>query len=227
MSYAGLDQFKNQVDKVKADDDTNIQLLLDAASDGIDRILGRPIGSFVADSSASARVYVGNGLDYVFIDENVEVASVAVKDTYDATTYTAWASTDWNTAGGSPEFPDWNGLPYTFIQIAPGGDYSRFISGITRRSSGRRLRGYQRRRELPTIEVTAKWGFSVIAPNPIIEANIAQAARWYKRGKGSWAIIIGSGSMGTNRQKGSATAPLDPDIETMIKKTRYYVPAIG
>jgi len=56
----------------------------------------------------------------------------------------------------------------------PNGSYSVFTSGF--RNVGVR-KGYG----LPTVKVTAKWGFAVTVPPDIKQACIMTVARWYKQ----------------------------------------------
>lgn len=226
MSYATEAELRLQVERTGtqgAGASSNLQLLLDAASETIDGFCNRPDG-FVADSVASARVYAGTGGTVQLIDECVEITQVAVKDGITSATYRVWAATDWIPFTGDPKDPNFNRLPYTGIMVNPGGSRLLFISGrldawpgfqpILERAT---LRG------APTVQVTAKWGYSVAAPKRVQEACLAQAARWYKRGESSWADTLGSQDMGTLMFKKA----LDPDIEMMLVNGRLVRPAIG
>ena len=214
MAYATAAQFRDFIGKTSGTDDVAILACINAASNAIDSHCNRPDG-FVADDSASARVYPGRGLDYQYIDECVEITQVAVKDSPSDDDYTAWDVTDWIAFSGEPKNPDFNRLPYHAIMIAANGSYGVFTDGeyIVRAGFSRPK---ELRRRVPTIQVTAKWGYATECPDAIYTATVAQASRWWKRFKsGGFSDATVSSDMGTLafQLRGKA---LDPDIAMML-----------
>jgi hypothetical protein len=188
--------------------------LLDAASLSINRLCGRPDG-FVALTTATARIYAGSGTGVQDIDECTEVTLVAVKESITDTTYTSWAATDWVAASGSIYDPDFNTTPYTLLLTLPSGDYAVFTSGkyTTKEGFPPDLDARnQRSRGLPTVQVTAKWGFATTCPTDIREAALMQATRWYQRYRAGMADTVANAELGQllYRQQ------LDPDVAQIL-----------
>lgn len=221
MSYATAADLKTQINKTSAADDATLTAILAATERTVNLFCNRPDG-FEADAVASARRYAGSGKPYQSIDECVEITLVEVKNSPTDTTYTSWVAGDWIGFSGDPKDPNYNSLPYTMLMVDPTGDYAVFYSGsfVTRggfRPSTEVSRG------VPTVRVTAKWGYSVAVPADIKEACIMQAARWYKRLEGAMADALASGELGTLLYRQS----LDPDIKHILIGGRYVKPAIG
>lgn len=219
-TYATVSEFRTFTGKTLTTDDTEIGKLLDAAAEAINRYCKRPDG-FVADAAASARVYTGSGGPIQRIDECVSVSTVGVKDAPSDTTYTTWAaSTDYLAFGGDPERPDFQptakGKPYTGLLIAAGGSYSHFTSGTY---SGRA--GFKPTvnvsRGVPTVQVTARWGYAEQVPGDIKSACLMQAIRWYKRLQSAMADAVGNPEMGQLFYR----RVLDPDIEQILRQGGY------
>jgi hypothetical protein len=205
---------------------TWLTLLAQAASKVIDNFCNRQDG-FDAIAVATERVYVGRGTPYCHIDECVQVTSVAVKDSSSDTTYTAWTAPttnlagdgDWIAAAGSYKTPNYNTLPYTLLIVDPNGDEATFTDG---RYTG--LRGFRPTsdvvRGIPTVKVTARWGYSDLTPDPIKEAAIMQAARWFKRLQGSMADSLAAPEFGELMFR----RVLDPDIQLILVSARFVKP---
>lgn len=204
---------------------TALGILIAAAQQAIDNFCNRPDG-FIALTTATARVFAGRGKPWLYIDECTEVTAVAVKDAISDTSYTAWASDDYNEFSGGHEFPNYNRPPYTGLLVNPygTGGYSYFISGATGGSQGwpDPPTGAGEIRYLPTVQVTAKWGYATTVPDVIKQACITQAARWFKRGEASWADALASGDMGQLMYRQA----LDPDLKMMLHMGRYVRPAL-
>lgn len=198
-TYATLRLFKSYLEKTDTGDDGALNQLLGAASTAIDRYCKRPDG-FIAISTATARVYAGSGLAYQMIDECTSITTVAVKDSIDDTTYTTWATTDYDKAAGSRDTPDFNRTPYTVLFVKPDGDYSTFTSGAMGHIHA------------PTVSVTATWGYATSCPDEIETACIMQAARWWKRLQGAMADSLASPEMGQLMY----LKQLDPDIQQIL-----------
>ena len=223
-------QINKQGDTKAPDTDAALTLVIRAASRAIDKYCNREEGWFIADTEASARYYVGSGAAYQRIDENVEVTAVAVKDnaTDDEDSYTSWTvgtigtTTDADVfpATGDTKRPRYGKTPYTMLVAGLNGSYSYFTSGTFTA-----LRGFRPERDtsvgIPTVKVTAKWGYSVSVPYNVVEAAIIFSARVYKRGEGTWADAIANPDLGTLRFAQS----LDPDMRNMLSQFR--IPSIG
>lgn len=223
-SYASIAELRSQIDKTGTTgtgDPTNLQLLLDAATDAINGYTNHPDG-FVALSVATARTYNGEGGPYQWIDECVSISLVEVKDSPTDATYAAWAASDWIAFSGDPDAPDFNRLPYTAIMVTPNGSFSHFVSGrfTTRRGF---MPDTTVTRGTPTVRVTAKWGYASVVPSRVKEACLVTAARWFKRGESSWADSMAPANFGTLM----FTKTLDPDVEAMLKYGRLVRPAVG
>ena len=231
MAYATAAELRTQIDMTgstghKSDD--ALEVILDAVSDLIDRFFNRPDG-FIADTNASARYYAGSGKRYQYIDECVEITEVAVKDSTSDTTYTVWTDPTTNLAGdgdyiafnGDPLAPDFNNLPYMAIMTDPNGDFSIFInSRFTSRGGFRPTSGTST--GVPTVKVTAKWGYSVAAPAVVKQATLALSARWFKQGEGAWADTLASPEFGQLIYRRE-----NVDIRQMLELSRLWRPALG
>lgn len=223
--YATVSELKSRINKTGTGDDFDLAGLLTSAADTIDRFCNRPNG-FVADETASARIYTGSGGPIQTIDECTNITLVAVKDSASDTAYVSWAVSDWIAFGGGPKDPDFQptviGRPYTSLMIEPSGDHVIFTSG-----SYSSMRGFRPShsvlRGVPTVQVTAEWGFSTTAPAAIKEANIVQAARWWKRGQSAWADTLASAEMGQLMYQKA----LDPAVEMMLVNGRFIKPPLG
>jgi hypothetical protein len=220
-NYATLAELRADLGGTVVGDATTLQRLLDAAAADIDRFCNRPDG-FVAMSTAAARLYTGSGEAVQWIDECAAVTLVEVKDAVTDTDYVAWTTDDWDAASGSPESPNFNRTPYRFLLTTAGGDYAVFTAG---RYAGRR--GFRpepdSRRAVPTVRVTAKWGYALTVPTDIKVATIMQATRWFKRMRSGMADAVGMAETGILMY----TKALDPDIQHILVGGRYVRPTVG
>ena len=207
--YCTIAEIKAAINKTGVEDDTVLTALATAASRAIDNFCNRPEG-FVALTVATARVYAGNGKSWQPIDECTEVTLVAVKDSTTDDDYTSWVAADWIAFSGSAERPNFNKLPYDALMIGADGDYGAFLNG--KRGS----------HSVPTVQVTAKWGYATTVPTPIKQAAITTAARWYKRGEGGWSDVLASGELGMLMYQ----KVIDPDVKMLLVAGRYVRPAV-
>lgn len=195
--------------------------LIASASRAIDNYCNRPDG-FVAASVATAREYTGTG-DYVQpIDECVEITLVETKQSV-TDNYTAWAAADWIPFSGDPLWPNFNSTPYDTLMTSGTGSLPLFHSGRINTLRGFRPEVHTSNRALPTVRITAKWGYSVIVPPGINEACIIQVARWYKRGQSGWADVLANSDFGTL----NFVKSVDPAIKNLLDEGRYIKPATG
>lgn len=221
MAYATAADMRAQINKISTADDATLTALLSSAERTINRFCNRPDG-FLSDTNASARKYSGSGKPYQSIDECTSITLVEVKDSPTDTSYTSWAATDWIPFRGDYKDPDYNRTPYDMLMVDPTGDYSIFYSGSFVTRGGFRPTT-DINRGVPTVQVTAKWGFAATVPSDIKEACIMQAARWYKRLEGAMADALASGELGQLLYRQS----LDPDIKMILVNGRYVKQAIG
>ena len=198
--YAEAAELRAQPDSQITGQDDVLNVLLAAASRAVDGYCNRPDG-FVAEDTATARVYAGNGCAHVWIDECIAVTAVAVKTSVTTTTYTAWSAADWVTFRGDPARPNFNRTPYHGLLVLPSGSHATFLNG-----GG-----------LPTVQVTAKWGYAEVVPPAVKQATITLAARWFKRGADYWADTIGNADYGTKEYR----KVIDPDVAFMLKMGRF------
>jgi hypothetical protein len=221
--YATIADLKNTTGKKGSDQDSTLELLLEAASRWCDDFCNRKRDGFVALTTATARIYTGSGTTAMWIHECVSVTSVAVKQAVNDATYTAWAATDWLAATGRPENPDYNSTPYDMILVNPVGDQSHFLDGRFTAMRGFRPESNERGRGAPTVQVTAKWGYATTVPAAVKQATLIQAARWFKRGESAWADAVSS----TDFQQLLFRRDIDVDAKLLLVAGGYRRPSIG
>lgn len=224
VEYCTVEELRDQIDKRLATKDGAITLLIRAASRAIDNACNRPDG-FQAPAVGVARLFTGSGDGIQRIDEAAAVSLVEARDSGSGA-YVAWAAGDWVAASGDPRAPDFNSTPYTFL-LATGDGAGTFTPRVpgwgwpgwsADRDGGGLAGGSRRRGALPSVRVTARWGYALEVPYPIRQATITQVARWFKRGESSWADAVGS------EQTGGVLMyrkPLDPDILLLLRQGRY------
>lgn len=217
VAYGKPEELRVRVGGSITTDDPTIQALLSAVSRMWDNFCNRHEYGFKAIGTAAARVYGGTGKAYLNIDECIEITQVAVKDSVTETTFTAWASTDWIGYRGSYRKPNFNDLPITSIMVAASGTKSYFLDGRYAAQPGFTvLTDADLNRRVPTVEITARWGYADDTPEIIKEATIAQAAIFYKRGRGSWSDVLRNPDFGDER----FVRVLDPALQFMVQSTR-------
>jgi len=200
--YATAAELKAQMQGADRDED-QYTIMLTAASRAIDNYCNRPDG-FVAVTTATARVYSGRGKDVQWIDECIDVTKVEVRPAV-GSAYVEWASTNWIAGTGDPRFGDYNRTPYNWILVTESGQYNRFTRGSE-----------------PTVRVTARWGYAETVPDPVKQACITIAARWFKRGEGAWSDVLATGDFGQLIYR----LEMDPDAKMMLAAGRFVRPAI-
>lgn len=221
MSYTTAANIRGLINKTSVADDAILTTLISAAELAINNFTNRPDG-FEAVAVATARKYTGSGRTYQWIDECVEITKVEVKDSPTDSTYVSWAATDYLAGSGDVKEPNYNSLPYVFLIADPTGDYSTFTSG-----GYSFMRGFppdgEEVRGVPTVQVTARWGYSAVVPATITKACEMQTIRWYKRLESAMADALASAELGQllYRQE------LDPDVKFILVGGRYVKPSIG
>lgn len=222
--YCCAEEVKAQIEKTTTTSDAVIEMLIKAASRAIDNKCNRPDG-FVALASGSEtdRTYAGSGKGWQYIDECVAVTALGVKDSPTDASYTAWLGTDYILARGDPARPDFNRTPYNLLIVDPTGDYSHFTSGAYSYRPGFRPDYDTGYRGVPTVRVTARWGYAATVPDAIKQACIIEVARWLKRGQSAWNDALGSPDLGMLMYKQG----LDPATVFLLEQGRYIRPALG
>jgi hypothetical protein len=200
--------------------DSALKTVIAGVSQTLDRLFNRADG-FLADETATARKYAGSGGPLIFIDECVAITLVAVKDSPSDASYVSWAASDWIPFTGDPDSPDFNRLPYTGLMVDPNGTYDSFTSGEHSTWSGFKPIGGTKR-VVPTVQVTAKWGYSATTPPIIAEATIALSARWFKQAGNAWADTLATADFGKMIYMAQ-----NADIRLMLDNARLRRVALG
>ncbi len=225
--YGTVPNLKLRIERTRATDDGILLQILTSASRSIDRACNRKDG-FLSVAPGTARVFTGSGMPIQRIDECTSVLLVEVKDSITDTTYTAWVATDWIQFRGDPRSPQFNIAPFDQLMIDRAGDYALFTSGasggggldawfLSSRVPSRLSYNPLSAHGLPTVRVTAPWGYATITPPEIEEAAMMQAARWYKRYQSSMSDTMADGELGMLLYRQS----LDPDIKRILVDGRY------
>jgi len=213
--YCTIDEFSQIVKLDPEKYGTVLQFMLDTSAQHINNVCKRKDG-FLGDSAASARLFTGSGNEIIEIDDNVQVTLVRFKYHFNDT-YTSMASTDWIAFSGSADSPDFNTTPYDHLMINPNGDYSYWpYVTLFGENRGFQLdyRDYKSKKvpTYPSIEVTAKWGYSATVPDVIKHCTIIQATRYVKRAQGAYGDAIGN----TDTGQMQFVKMFDADMKAML-----------
>ena len=194
-SYASLAQFKQRFAISSSDTarDDDIDLILAFASRLIEKKCNRV---FEAATTATAdRYFTAQDYRRVYIDDCTTITALQTDDDGDGTIETTWAATDYVTLPASSQF----GTPYTWLEIAPEGDY-RFPKGLR---SG--------------VKITATWGWTAV-PDEIREACLMLANRYWQRRSAAFGVQ-GANEFGTP----VVINKIDGDIEALLTPFVRYV----
>ena len=137
--YARASDYREEFPGAAIDDDTELERQLTAMSRYIEMCTGQ---FFTLDASAVARVYMGDGTNQLWLQENLAVSPTSVKfdtnndGTY-ATTVTTFELWPLNAARG-PEVKPWRR-----IDLPPWGTYTTFPANTR-------------------VQVTAQWGWLTV-----------------------------------------------------------------
>jgi len=219
-TYATIEELRSQFGSLSSDKDDFIQRCLNAAAEALDMMCNWNV-PLEAAATASARMYAGTGLAYVMTDPFVSLSTVEIKE---SPTDAAWTTV---TAGtylpfrGDPRFPDFNKTPYNGVALLGSGRTS-FPSGKLESDSGTGLAQAVLGYGLPTVRITARFGYAASLPPNAKQAVLTQATRWVKRGEAAWADTISKGDMGQLQFRKA----LDPDVAAMSGQARLVKPTI-
>lgn len=214
--YAAPAELRAQPDMQGDIHDSVLTLLLTAASAAIDGFCNRQRDGFQAESTASERIYPGSGENYQWIHECVEIVSVEVKTSPSSESYVLWPSSDWMGFTGEPTYPDFNGPRFDGIMSVSSKKFTLGELGGSEFSNGSITK-------VPTVKVTAKWGYSLELPSLIKQATILQASRWFKRGQAFWSDATANADLGMMMYR----KDLDPDLKMMLVNGRMVRPIYG
>lgn len=169
--YATLVQFKQRVgiDTTDANRDTDIELIIQAASRKIDQHCGRV---FYAGTAGVARYFKAQGIYRVYTDDFTAITELATDDNGDGTHENTWAATDYIKLPVNAPF----GWPYTYIETSVYGNYT-FPRGLTN-----------------GVKITGTWGWTAV-PDEVREACLLIGNRLWQR-KAAPFGVAGSNEFG-------------------------------
>ena len=196
--YATTAELKSELRITDADDDTQLALAVEAASEWITSWCERDFNQ--AATTSVRTFYPSAGI--VHVDDIATTTGLVVGvDTGDDGTYeTTWTiSTDFTLEPVNGVVGGVSGHPFT--RIRPTGTLS-FPSSLTYR---------------PSVQVTATWGWPAV-PSSVKRAALILAARLYKRRDSAEGILGGLGDFGPVR----VGTRLDPDVEMLLAAYRKY-----
>lgn len=218
--YCDLAEVKQAMKKEVAVDDPFIEALIVSACSAIDNYCGRPDGFRADGESDDAREFPGFGKPYITIDEAARVTLVEMKEASTDTDYTALNADEWIAARGEfkhPTYGDKDFQPYQWIMMSPSSRWSVFTSG----RYGGVIRGfapdadYRDFPAVPTVRVTANWGYSMEIPPPVKTAAIMQVERWFMRQRGVMADTATSPDHGIQTFR-RMVETLDADVAMIL-----------
>ena len=166
-------------------EDAYIEDAIDAAEDEINEYCDR---TFVADGSATARVYQPSTNVLVYTDDFYTTTSLVVKqdDSNDGTYGTTLTITsDFIVVG--------NSAPFNCIRSVS--------SPFPRYTSNR-----------PTVQVTAKWGYKTAVPAAVAQAALILSARLFQRRSSPLGVMAGV----VNDFGPIRVSRIDPDIQRLL-----------
>jgi len=166
-------------------EDAYIEDAIDAAEDEINNFCDR---TFVADGSATARVYQPSTNVLVYTDDFYTTTSLVVKqdDSNDGTYGTTLTITsDFIVVG--------NSAPFNCIRSVS--------SPFPRYTSNR-----------PTVQVTAKWGYKTAVPSAVAQAALILSARLFQRRSSPLGVMAGV----VNDFGPIRVSRIDPDIQRLL-----------
>lgn len=215
--YCNAEDVRTQIGAKSKDDNGIIESIIGAVSRMIDGYMGYQDIGFKALTTATIREYATTATKHAWIDPCIEITSVKMKSAITDTTYSITLTVGTHVRGfsGSPNsrFTNFNKLPYHGIILLPNASRRLFLQGNFSDNSGFSIHpddvgsAY-----LPTIEVTAKWGYAETVPDPIKQACIMQSIRVYKRVQGGMADALLNADFGQSR----FLSKMDKDVKVLL-----------
>lgn len=225
--YATADEVFDSINQTSKSDTGQVNRILRTVSRWIDGYMNRGEYGFVAESTASARVYAGEAKAYLYVMDFVELSTVKMKTSIDQTTYDyTFTSGEIIPFRGDPRRPNYNKLPYHGILVAYNATYPFFTSGrpasVSRKWNRLHPDTNNNITSLPTVEVTAKYGYAVSVPDVIKEVTIMETIRLYKQER------AGMGDAGMNVEIGQTqfVKALHPAAKAILDSTNLRMPKI-
>ena len=176
------------------EDDTVLQMALDAAEEQVDAYTGR---TFAADPAPTVRIYEADSPSYLDVDPITSTTGLVVRtdDNADGVFETTWTlNTDY--------------------RLEPVNALVEGIAWTRLRGLGTRL--FPRHVYRPGVEVTARFGWPGDVPAAVKQAVLLQASRLFLR-RGAPFGVAGSPDMGSEVR---LLAKLDPDVEALVRPYR-------
>jgi hypothetical protein len=218
--YCSAQDIRNAINMTSDSDDGIITGYIAAVSRLIDGFMGRKETGFQAIQTATSRVYAGNGERWLFINECIEITAVNVKDAItDATYDTVLASTEYEAFRGSYSNPNFNDMPYDAIMLSGNATINSFYVGNAI-NYHEDVVSNMKAPQLPTVQVTARWGYADTIPEVIKTAAIMQTTRIYKRLQGGMADALLTADLGQAR----FISKLDKDVQVLLNMSTLHKP---
>lgn len=196
--YISSDELKHYNKITNDSSDAEISFAISAASRAIDAYCGRQFGQL---SAAAPRYYTAFynprlGQNIVYIEDLMTTTDLVIKtnDEYGgAYTNTLTVNTDY--------------VLYPYNAAADGKPWTAIVGGSNP--------AYELPLRLPSVEITARWGWSAV-PAVVEQACLFQAARFLWR-RNAPAGIAGSPEAGSETR---LLARLDPDVQLLLSGVR-------
>lgn len=196
-TYASLAELKAYLWPDGTTPDTTNDAILTSILDAVSRrIEGYCLRRFWTTGSDEVRYFATRDDEYLFPDIDIlSITTLQTDDDGDRTYENTWAATDYDLL---PNNAALDGLPYTYLRIAPAGNHT-----LSRAPRG--------------VKITGKFGYCATGSHPaqVHTACLLQAARWWKRRDAPFGIL--SNPAGGDMRLIEA---LDPDVEMMLADYR-------
>jgi hypothetical protein len=193
--YATVAEFKQRFFPNNSSDtvlDQVISSIIEAVSREVDNHTRR---RFYTTTSDETRYYTSRSDALCYTDDIISVTTFATDNDGDRVYENTWTTADYDLMPANAAL---DSQPYTWVAIAPGGDYTfpDYAKGV---------------------KIVGKFGYCAVAniPKTVKEACLLQCYRLYKRMDAPFGIV-GSAEMG----QAQYIARLDPDVKMMLS---YYV----
>lgn len=193
--YCTLTELKKRTghDLGDAGEDAILESVINAVSRLIDRYTGR---RFYTTATDETRYYTAKERDYLSPgDDIISITTLYTDNDGDRVYEYTWAATDYDLYPANAAL---DGKPYTWLELAPNGDY---VFPATPRG----------------VKIVGKFGYAATTPPDVKEACLLQCHRLFKRKDAPFGVL-GSDALGQvvviNR--------LDPDVQELLSGvTRY------
>jgi hypothetical protein len=173
------------------DDDVSLTRVVAAISNGIENYCRR---QFNDSGSATARVFYPESLSYVVVDDFSTTTGLLVK-TGTTTFSTTIANTNYTLEPLNGVVHGRPGFPYRKIRLYG----TSFVTSVDRR---------------PTVEVTARWGWTAVPPDIKTAALMQGARKFRRRYSPSGLQTVGTGDMAFTAWVSRID---DPDVVDLLR----------